>query len=176
MIQEDIRNNVVSFLQELVEKAGLPLEISRITCRMQAPKSAELDWDWAFEYLNEETHFDLAIGIKIDDDIDGMAVGIYCDENEILEVQAVESFVRLDEDHPLKGKMVLLTLIAAIYFVLQAEGKGVHVVAPEIDLINYYEKFSLTFKQNHNGEPSPRMTGNIEELSQNLTNMIDGLA
>lgn len=176
MIQEEIRNNVVSFLQDLVKEADLPLEVSRITCRMHAPNHAELDWDWAFNFLNNQAHFDLAIGIKIDDDIDGMAVGIYCDENEILEVQAVESFVRLEDAHPLKGKMVLLTLIAAIYFVLQVEGKGVHVIAPDMNLINYYEKFSLTFKENYDGEPSPRMTGNIDELSQRLTSMIDDLA
>lgn len=172
---EEIRNDVVSFVQELVRKAELPLEVTRIECRIDVPKSAELEWDWALGYLNNPAHFDLAIGVKVNNDVDGMAVGIYCDEHKILEVQAIESFVRLDEVHPLKGKMVLLTIIAATYFVLLVEGRGVHVIAPDVDLVSYYEKFSLTFTENHKGKPSPRMTGNIEELSEKLNEMIGEL-
>lgn len=173
MSLEEIRDNVVSFLQELVLEANLPLEISRIEANIEAPWSAELNWDWALSFLNDTSHFDLAIGIRINDAVDGMAVGIYCTERKILELQAIESFVRLDEEHPLKGRMVLLTIIAATYFVLLAEGYGVNVLEPDSNLITYYERFKLTQVEDINGKVF--MSGSVEDLSNNLAAMVEAL-
>ncbi len=173
MVLEEIRNDVISFLQELVLEANLPLEICRIQDDILAPLSAELNWDWALAHLNEEHHFDLAIGIKLNDDVDGMAVGLYCTEREILELQAIESFVRLNEDHPLKGRMILLTIIAATYFVLQVEGYGVNVLDPDSDLISYYEKFNLIQSEDPDGKVF--MSGTVEVLSEKLSEMVETL-
>ena len=173
MTIEEIRDDVVNFLQELVSEANLPLEICRINENIAPPLSADLHWDWALDFLNDDHHFDLAIGIKLNDEVDGLAIGLYCTERKVLELQAIESFVRLNEIHPLKGRMILLTIIAATYFVLQIKGNGVDVLQPDAALIEYYKSFSLSQAVKDNGDVF--MTATVDTLSDALSKMIGEL-
>ncbi|WP_337153793.1 hypothetical protein [Proteus terrae] len=175
---EDIRNDVINFMNEFIQKCKLPLTISRIDDDIYRKigniRSNEIDWDWAIDFLNSDNCFDLAIGIHLNNDIDGLAIGIYQKDGEILEVQAIESFVRFEEEHPLRGRMVELTIIAAAYFVTLVEGKGVHIVDPlDPKLIAYYEKFGFVLDSSFDETCVKRMVSDIGELMGTVQNIID---
>jgi len=166
---ENVREEVITFMNSFVLAAGLPLQVSRIDDdvyrKLQLYKSAEIEWDWAIQYLNKNSHFDLAIGIQLDDDIDGLAIGIYQKDNEVLEIQAVESFVRFKDEHPLRGRMVELTIIAATYFVILVSGKGVHLIDPLDDkLITYYETFGFVLDSSYDETLIRRMVSDLDTL------------
>lgn len=144
---ESVRDEVIAFMNEFIQRSELPLTVSRIdddVYRRLQRRNGELDWDWAIQYLNDDGHFDLAIGIRLNDEVDGVAIGLYQREDKVLEIKAIESFVRFDDEHPLSRRMCEFTVIAAVYFVMSVHGDGVHIVDP-IDerLISYYEQFGF---------------------------------
>jgi len=175
---EVVRERVIEFMNEFLAQSGIPLEVSRVDDRayrnLQKHQGSEIEWDFAVSFLNEEEHFDLAIGIKLDDNIDGVAVGIYREESRILEVQAVESFIRYDEHHPLRGRMVALTVIAAAYFASLIEGaEGVHFLDPLNDtLIKYYERFGFSLDVSYDETCVKRMVSQLDELLEKLPQII----
>lgn len=175
---EKVRDDVISFMKEFIEAAGLPLTVSRIDDgiyrHIQQLKSSEIEWDWAVQFLNQSRHFDLAIGIKLDDSVDGIAIGIYQKESEILEIQAVESFVRFEEEHPLRGRMVELTVIAATYFVILVEGKGVHIIDPlDARLITHYETFGFSLDSSYDESCVKRMVSDLDDLIERFQALIE---
>lgn len=166
---EIIRDDVITFMNEFIKSADLPLTISRIDDdiyrKIGEIRNNEIDWDWAVDYLNRGGHFDLAIGIRLDKSIDGLAIGIYQNEDEVLEIQAIESFVRFESEHPLRGRMVELTIIAATYFVTLVSGKGVHIIDPlDEKLISYYETFGFHLDGSFDESCIKRMVSSLDEL------------
>lgn len=174
--REDIRTQVVEYLQEIVMNAGLNLQVSAISdnvYRALNPRipAAELEWDWAIQFLNEDEHFDLAIGVRLDDAVDGIAVGVYREPELTLEIQAVEVFVRNELDHPLTGRMTMLTLIAATYFLLLVDGRYLHVVEPvHPRLVEHYESFGLNAELR---DGVTTMVGDVETLEGRIGVLID---
>ncbi|HBU8233047.1 TPA: hypothetical protein MDC20_003737 [Morganella morganii] len=175
---EQVRNEVISFVNDFIKRADLPFTASRINDdvyrKINGLRNSEIDWDWAIDFLNSDGHFDLAIGIKLDDDIDGLAIGIYQKEDGVLEIQAIESFVRFDVEHPLRGRMVELTIIAATYFVTLVDGTGVHVIDPLDEfLIEYYGMFGFHLNTSFDESCVKRMISDIEELTATFQRLIN---
>jgi len=175
---EKVRDDVISFMKDFIEESGLPLKVSRIDDgiyrQIQQLKTSEIEWDWAIQFLNKKQHFDLAIGIQLNDSVDGIAIGIYQQDSEILEIQAVESFVRFDEDHPLRGRMVELTVIAATYFVTLVEGKGVHIIDPlDARLVTHYEMFGFTVDSTYDESCVKRMVSELDDLIDRFAKLIE---
>ncbi|EPE4145991.1 hypothetical protein ACSILE_004159 [Yersinia enterocolitica] len=175
---EIVRDDVISFMNDFIRAADLPLQASRIDDdiyrKLHKLSSGEIDWDWAVQFLNKNEHFDFAIGIQLNDSVDGLAIGIYQHESEILEIQAVESFVRLKEEHPLRGRMVELTIVAATYFVTLVSGKGIHIIDPlDAGLISYYEKFGFRLDASYDETCVKRMVSDLDDQIERLRILID---
>ncbi|HCA3439709.1 TPA: hypothetical protein MO340_004273 [Salmonella enterica subsp. salamae serovar 35:g,m,s,t:-] len=176
--REEVRSLVVTYLQELVSNAGLGLQVSEITDDLYRNLNArvgraELDWNWGIQFLNEEDHFDLAIGIRLDEAIDGIAIGVYREPLRTLEIQAIESFVRMDREHPLTGRMVQLTIIAATYFLLLVNGQNLHVIDPtDPRVIAHYVRHGLTAEVI--GDMT-RMVASVDELERRFDQLMDAV-
>lgn len=113
----------------------------------------------------------MAIGVRLDDAVDGIAVGVYREPELTLEIQAVEVFVRDELDHPLTGRMTMLTLIAATYFLLLVDGRYLHVVDPvHPRLVEHYESFGLAAEL-RGGVTT--MVGDVETLEGRIDVLID---
>lgn len=172
---EDVRTEVISFLQDIVAAAGLELQVSTISddvyrALIQRFAGAELDWDWGIQFINEDEHFDLAIGIRLDEAVDGVAVGVYQEPEQTLEIQAIEAFIREDAEHPLRGRMTALTVIAATFFLLQVEGQYLHVIDPvDQRLIEHYQTFGLVPERHGD---VVRMVANVDILEGRLDDAI----
>ncbi len=67
----------------------------------------------------------------------------YFIDSKIFEVHAVENFVKDTEDHPLRRKMVLYTLYAALIFMNQVDGEAIRIIEPVEDKIEYYRSFGF---------------------------------
>lgn len=172
---DDVRSEVVQFLQDIVAAAGLELQVSTISDEVyraltERIAGAELDWDWGIQFLNADEHFDLAIGIRLDEAVDGVAVGVYQEPERTLEIQAIEAFVRDNIEHPLRGRMTALTVIAATFFLLQVEGQYLHVIDPVDErLIEHYRSFGLV-EELQNG--TIKMVASVDVLEERLDSAI----
>lgn len=174
----EVGTAVIIFMQAFLDRAGLPLRVSKISdpvwrVLQKRFATAELDWDWAIQFTNKPRHFDLAVGMDLGNAVDGVAVGLYHLKEKRLEIQAVESFVKDQICHPLRGRLVELTVIAATYFVLLMEGREVHIIDPLDDtLIAYYTRFGFKMHRYFDETCLIRMTASIDVLEKQLLRRI----
>lgn len=147
---EQIGDAVRSNLQMVIDSAGLPLAVGCINdsdYQWLTSQFVELNWDFAFsQFGNDESKFELTIKfISLSTNIPaGAAICTYNAEAESFDIQFVESFVRHVPDHPLHGKMLKITLMAAYLFCSAVECSVVNVIEPDTqDLMDIYSGFGF---------------------------------
>ncbi|EGZ3275698.1 hypothetical protein CWH66_004503, partial [Escherichia coli O111:NM] len=112
----------------------------------------ELEWDYALStYGNSREKYEFCIKLvqqgRVQGIPSGAAICVYGVEENIFRIHMIERFSREDESHPLKGRMVLLTLMSAFIFCKAVECKVVHIVEPVPELVQYYESFGFRMEQ-----------------------------
>lgn len=147
---EQIAIFTLNNVQMLLEQSQLPLAVGPISdADFQALSTnyAELNWDFAFaEYGNNPDKFEFCVKLLSDANPlpAGAAICIYNVGTNSFEIMFVESFVRNISDHPLHGRMLLITLLAAYIFCSAVDCDLIHVIEPvNADVISLYRSFGF---------------------------------
>lgn len=151
---EEVAQLTYNTLQSYMDQRGIdlavgPLSDSDIVSLLRA--YGELNWEWyVTEVSNRDDCFSLCIKLITAKDHKlvehypaGVALCTYHVGTKIFEVHAVENFVKDSEEHPLRRKMVLYTLYAALIFMKQVDGIAIRIIEPVEDKIDYYRTFGF---------------------------------
>ncbi|MCG9721858.1 hypothetical protein [Shewanella sp. Isolate7] len=154
---EQVKKAVISTFQLFLDEnlQGLMVgEINDNDYRMLGRGYGELEWDWGIEkFSNHPELFDFCFKIQGSDIPDGVAMGTYNLATKTLEMHMMESFVDTDREHPLRGRMTYLTLVASYLFLATIEGDTLHFVDPvDRKLEEHYKSYGLSEPQLIDGQ------------------------
>ena len=143
-----VRNNI----QLILDHFELPLAVGPISdddYKVLSRGYGELEWDYALaDYGNSSERYEFCIKLVNNSVVEGVPSGaalcIFAVENRVFNIHMIESFVRNDETHPLKGRMVLITLMSAYLFCMAVECQRIQIVDPVPELIEYYSGFGFS--------------------------------
>lgn len=174
----EIAQLTYSTLQSYMDQRGIDLAVGPLSdddantlCRAYG----DLNWEWYItEVGNSQDCFDLGIKLitsrehkLVESSPAGVALCTYTKSTGTFDIHAVENFVRDTEDHPLRRRMVLYTLYAALIFMNQARGTIVRIIEPVPDKIDYYRGFGFEMCT----ESAYVMRCTVDELRANLADL-----
>ncbi|EOC1340511.1 hypothetical protein [Cronobacter sakazakii] len=150
-IGQSVRNNI----QLVIDSVDLPLAVGPISdndYRILTGGFGELQWDWALtEFGNDPDRYEFCIKLVSHGVIQGVPAGaaicVYSDDEKIFRIHIIERFCREEEEHPLKGRMVLITLMSAYLFSMAVECDLVEIIEPVPELVEFYSSFGFTMHQ-----------------------------
>lgn len=151
-IGQSVRNNI----QLVIDNFGLPLAVGPISdedYRILSGGFGELEWDYALlEFGNDPDRYEFCIKLVSQGVIQGAPAGaaicVYGIEEDVFRIHIIERFSRLEEEeHPLKGRMVLITLMSAYLFCMAVGCKQVHIIEPVPELVDYYTSFGFVMEK-----------------------------
>ncbi|MBE0148295.1 hypothetical protein [Serratia sp. PL7] len=145
-ISQAVRNN----LQLIIDSQQLKLAVGPISeqdYRILSGGFGELEWDVGLcSYGNNPNRFEFCIKLvknAVEAVPSGAALCVYGIDDHIFRIHMIESFVRDEDEHPLKGRMVMLTLMAAYLFCMAVDAEGVQICEPVKELLGYYASFGF---------------------------------
>lgn len=141
-------------LQSYMDQRGIDLAVGPLSdadANSLSRAYGDLNWEWYItEIGNRDDCFDLGLKLitsrehkLVECSPAGVSLCTYNISSKTFDIHAVENFVRDNENHPLRRKMVLYTLYAAIIFMSQAGGEMVRIIEPVDDKIAYYQSFGF---------------------------------
>lgn len=150
-IGQSVRNNV----QLVIDHVGLPLAVGPISdedYRVLCGGYGQLEWDYALNtYGNDPDKFEFCIKLVMQGAVQGIPAGaaicIYGIEEKTFHIHIIERFTRDDEEHPLNGRMVLITLMSAYIFCKAVECETVQIVEPVPHLHEFYASFGFVMER-----------------------------
>ncbi|ECD9475084.1 TPA: hypothetical protein MNC29_001130 [Citrobacter freundii] len=146
-IGQSVRNNI----QLILDNVQLPLAVGPISdddYRILSGGYGQLEWDYALAtYGNDPSKFELCIKFVSQGTVQsvpaGAALCLYGIENKAFSIHMIERFTNDEEDHPLNGRMVLITLMSAYMFCKAVECNEIRIVEPVPELVPYYASFGF---------------------------------
>lgn len=149
-IGQSVRNN----LQLIIDSQRLKLAVGPISdqdYRILTGGFGELEWDVGLcDYGNDPNHFEFCVKL-VKDAVEavpsGVSLSVYGITDRVFRIHMIERFNRDDKEHPLKGRMVLLTLMAAYLFCMAVEADSVQIAEPVRELIEYYTSFGFAMTE-----------------------------
>lgn len=146
-IGQSVRNNI----QLVIDNYGLPLAVGPISnddYKILSGGFGELEWDYALTtYGNSPGRYEFCIKLINQGVVQGIPAGaalcIYEVEDRTFRIHMIENFARDDDEHPLKGRMVLITLMSAYLFCMAVECQLIHIVEPVPELLEFYASFGF---------------------------------
>ncbi len=148
---EDIGQSVRNNIQLVLDNFGLPLAVGPISdddYKVLSGGFGELEWDYVLStHGNSPDRYEFCIKLvnhgAMENVPSGAALCIFGVEEHTFNIHMIESFVRDDPDHPLKGRMVLITLMSAYLFCMAVDCPVVRVIEPVHELRAFYESFGF---------------------------------
>lgn len=148
---DEIGQSVRSNTQLVIDHAGLPLVIGPISdedYRVLCGGYGQLEWDYALNtWGNDPEKFEFCIKLVMQGAVQGIPAGaaicIYRVKEKLFQIHLIERFTRDDEEHPLNGRMVLITLMSTYIFCKAVECEIVHIVEPVPELHEFYASFGF---------------------------------
>jgi hypothetical protein len=169
---EEVAQQTYNTLQAYMDHRGISLAVGPLSINdsnfLIRGYVGDLNWEYyVTTTANDPDCFSLCIKLitshehkLVDDYPAGVALCTYHHTDSRFDIHAVENFVKDSEEHPLRRKMVLYTIFAAVIFMKQVDGQTVQILEPDPDLIEYYRSFGF--------EMSPTcsyiMRSNLNEL------------
>jgi len=146
-IGQSVRNNI----QLVIDHFGLPLAVGPICdddYKILAGGFGELAWDCGLSsYGNHPDRYEFCIKLVTQNGVQsipsGAALCVYDVESRIFCIHMIENFERDDQEHPLTGRMALISIMSAIIFCKAVDGQAVHIDDPVPELHNYYSSFGF---------------------------------
>lgn len=151
---EHIAQLTYTTLQTYMDERGIDLAVgplsdedSNALCRAYG----DLNWEYYLSTVgNDPDCFSLCIKfVKSKDNRvaenspSGASLSLYTDTSKTFDIHIIENFVRDSENHPLRRKMVLYTLYAAVIFMRQVDGEIVRIIEPVPEYREYYSTFGF---------------------------------
>ncbi|MFM4808825.1 hypothetical protein [Aeromonas hydrophila] len=148
MNADQIKSAVLSAMQVVTDEMDLGLAVGPLNPLDWAYLSrgyGHLNWDAGLtEYGNKEWSFDVALKLQEGTmELNAAILGVFKPEADTLEMHFVESFIRREEQHPLKGRVFEMMIIASFLYVAAAGGSTVRLMDVEPELMNYYRLFGF---------------------------------
>lgn len=164
-IGQSVRNN----LQLIIDSSGLKLAVGPIKdedYKILCGGYGELEWDIGLnQYGNDPDRFEFCVKLLtsvVESVPSGIALCVYGIKDKVFKVHMIERFFRHnDDDHPLKGRMVTLTLMAAFLFCKAVNAKAVHIVEPVKELVEYYATYGFVMHK-----CGDLMVANVDSLTK----------
>ncbi|MGB8926396.1 MAG: hypothetical protein WCC49_05410 [Pantoea agglomerans] len=149
---EQIANQSISNLQMLLEALEMPLAVGPITDEdflILTSRFAELEWDYGFSnFGNRDDKFEFCLKLLEGQQKhipSGAALCTFDEGTGVLDIHFVECFVRDDPDHPLSGRMFLVTLFAVYLFGSAANCTEIRIPEPiNQDVVDHYMKYGFS--------------------------------
>ncbi|GDX06661.1 hypothetical protein [Buttiauxella sp. A111] len=146
-IGQSVRNNI----QLVIDNYGLPLAVGPISdddYKVLSGGFGDLEWDYVLStHGNSPDRYEFCIKLLNQGVMEGVPSGaalcIFRVEEYVFSIHMIESFVKDDAEHPLKGRMVLITLMSAYLFCMAVECPTVRIVEPVPELHGFYEGFGF---------------------------------
>ncbi|WP_062748327.1 hypothetical protein [Erwinia persicina] len=166
--------------QYYMDQRGINLAVGPLTdadANLLSRAYGDLNWDWYITSVsNRDDCFGLSLKLMtsrehklIESSPAGVSLSTYSISSKTFDIHAVESFVRDSEDHPLRRRMVLYTLYAAVIFMSQAGGEVIRIIEPVEEKIAYYESFGFEMSESC----AYVMTCTLAKLQDTLARMAD---
>lgn len=143
------RNNV----QLILDKLGMNLAVGDINdndYRILCGGFGELNWDGFINSIgNHKDRFEFCIKVKTVEDSAptgvpaGLALCLYSITENSFDIHAVENFCRDDPGHPLTGKMIQITLMAAYIFSIAVKCATIRIIEPVQELLDFYASYGF---------------------------------
>ena len=135
----------------VLDNFGLPLAVGPISdddYKVLSGGFGELEWDYVLStHGNSPERYEFCIKLvnhgALENVPSGAALCIFEVEEHTFSIHMIESFVRDDPEHPLKGRMVLITLMSAYLFCMAVDCPTVRVIEPVPELRDFYESFGF---------------------------------
>lgn len=143
------RNNVQLILDQLSINLAVG-DINDDDYRILCGGFGELNWDEFISSIgNHEDRFEFCIKIKtVEGGVAtgvpaGIALCLYSISENSFDIYAVENFCRNKPDHPLHGKMIQLTLMAAYLFSTAVKCATIRIIEPVQELLDFYAQYGF---------------------------------
>lgn len=132
----------------------------------------KLNWRGYLSHYDHEDSFHLALRIDSDEDMpDGAVLGIYNATNGVLNIYLLESLVVQKQDHPLRGRLTALMIVAVSYFLSYFDNsQGILLCGPSPNLEDYYKSFGFKYV---NDDAMFVSIDQLNELQTRLNEAID---
>ncbi|OCA63003.1 hypothetical protein A9R10_08175 [Aeromonas piscicola] len=148
MNADQIKSAVLSAMQVVTDEMGLELAVGPLNDLDWAYLSGgygHLNWDAGLtEYGNKDWSFDVALKRQSDTRLLNAAIlGVFKPDTDTLEMHFVESFIRREEQHQLKGRVFEMMIIASFLYVAAVGGTTVRLMDVEPELMAYYGRFGF---------------------------------
>lgn len=158
-------SKTLDFIQTFIDSVPLGLSVSAISEdefeALVRDRRSTLNWRAYFPHYLSDDSFHLALKLNGADDIDGAILAVYSTSENELHIFLLESFIRQHQNHPLKGRLTALTIVAATWLLtLLNESKGAYIVNPDPQLIPHYARFGFAMTR----ETTNAMYATIEVL------------
>ena len=169
-----IKHTTVSALQGIIDAVELPVAVGKISDDDYAVLSrgyGVLNWDVAITSLSSyESCIDIVFKLlPAQHMVDAAVLGVYSADDETIELHYIESFVRRVNEHPLRKRVMLLTIIFSYLLLMALDGKKVALIDPFNETIQYYELFGFEIVEDARGL---RMEATAERLTMLLDEML----
>jgi hypothetical protein len=97
-------------------------------------------------------------------------LGIYNVKNGVLNIYLLESLVIQEQEHPLRGRLTALMIVAVSYFLSYFENsQGILLCEPSPDLEDYYKSFGFEYISDE------EMFASIERLNDMQTRLNEAI-
>lgn len=142
-------HETLQFLQEFIDSVHLNLTVTAISeTEFEAlvrDNRSSLNWRGYFSYYLSVQSFHIAFKITGSGIVDGAMLAVYSTSHKELHLLLLESLIHHQQHHPLKGRLTVLTIIAATFLLsLIDDSKGAWIVEPAPWLIDHYKRFGFT--------------------------------
>jgi len=162
-------------LQMLLDNLNLPLAVGPINdedYQVLISGYSELEWEHGFScYGNRGDKFEFCVKLlsgPLKNLPAGAALCTYDQTNSVLEIHFIESFVKDKLDHPLYGRMFLVTLWAAYLFGTAAGCDEVKINEPINEkVVQHYKKFGFEGDMNVLSAPFANITDVLKRYAIN---------
>lgn|GEM_PF-2348528 len=164
------------FLNEFLSTAGLPLTASDISeealKELVFSSETKLNWRGYLNHYDHDDSFHLALRIDSDENMPGGAIlGIYNAANGVLNIYLLESLVIQKQEHPLRGRLTALMIVAVSYFLSYFDdSQGILLCEPSPNLEDYYRSFGFEYVNNED-----KMFASIERLNEMQTRLNEAI-
>lgn len=146
-IGQSVRNNI----QLVLDNFGLPLAVGPISdddYKVLSGGFGELEWDYVLAtHGNSSERYEFCIKLvnqgAMENVPSGAAMCAFGVAEHVFSIHMIESFVKDDPEHPLKGRMVLITLMSAYLFCMAVECPTVRIIEPVPSLHEFYGSFGF---------------------------------
>lgn len=173
MNADQIKSAVLNAIQTVTDEMGMGLGVGPLNEQDWNYLSGGyglLNWEMGLtRYGNEQWSFDVALKLAPTmATLDAAILGVYRQETDTLEMHLVESFVRSNVQHSLKGRVFAMMIIASYLYIAAADGAYVRLMDVEPELMDYYSMFGFR-------TDGTDMVQTLEELAECFISIVESV-